>query len=345
MMRITTDQPQHQSEAAARSHDATIFVALELSASQWLVAATIPGSDKISKRAVPAWGVDSLLGVLKRWRAQAEKRVGGPIKLVVIQEAGRDGFSVHRLLEEVGAESWVVDPASIAVERRKRRVKTDGIDVEKLLQTFLAWARGERLVCSMVPPPTVAQEDDRRLSRERERLRKERDQHVVRVKSLLALHGIAGYEPVRRDRRTRLEALRTPAGRLLPPRAKAEIVRELERLEVAARQLADVEKERDAAIESSDGGVALKRLRAIGPEFASVLTLEAFFRNFSNRRQVAAYSGLVPAPVAKRRNQPKPGHFQGRQSSAAPGDDRSRLDVAALPAGLRAQPVVPHPRG
>jgi Transposase IS116/IS110/IS902 family len=111
-----------------------------------------------------------------------------------------------------------------------------------------------------------------------------------------ALHGIAGYEPIRRDRRARLEALRTPAGRLLPPRAKAEIVRELERLEIVAAQLADVEKERDAAITSRDGGVALERLRAIGPEFASVLTLEAFFRNFSNRRQVAAYSGFAPAP-------------------------------------------------
>ena len=88
MMLITTDQPQHQSEAAARNHDATVFVALELSASQWLVAANIPGSEKISKRAIPAWGVDSLLSVLKRWQAQAAKRVGSPVKVVVIQEAG-----------------------------------------------------------------------------------------------------------------------------------------------------------------------------------------------------------------------------------------------------------------
>jgi len=94
-----------------------------------------------------------------------------------------------------------------------------------------------------------------------------------------------------------LEALRTPADQLLPPRAKAEIVRELARLEIVAAQLAEVEKERDTAITSiDDGGAPLPRLRAIAPEFASVLTLEAFFRNFSNRRQVAAYSGLVPAP-------------------------------------------------
>ena len=96
-MRITTDQPQHQSEAAARNDDATVFVALELSASQWLVAANIPGSEKISKRAVPAWSVDTLVGVSKRWRAQAAKHAGGPVKVAVIQEAGRDGFSVHRL--------------------------------------------------------------------------------------------------------------------------------------------------------------------------------------------------------------------------------------------------------
>ena len=88
MMLITTDQPQRQSEAAARNHDATVFVALELSASQWLIAANIPGLDKISKRKVPAWGVDTLRGVLKRWRAHAEKRIGGPVKVVVIQEAG-----------------------------------------------------------------------------------------------------------------------------------------------------------------------------------------------------------------------------------------------------------------
>ena len=144
MMLITTDQPERQSEAAARSHDATIFVALELSASQWLVAANIPGSDKISKRAVPAWGVDTLLSVLKRWRAQAEKRIGGPVKVVVIQEAGRDGFSVHRLLEENGMESWVVDPASIAVDRRKRprRIRLGNLNQSRSL--FPRRRRGPR---------------------------------------------------------------------------------------------------------------------------------------------------------------------------------------------------------
>jgi transposase len=102
-MEATDDaQSQHQSEAAARNDDATVFVALELSASQRVIAANIPGSEKISKHAIPAWGVDTLLRVLKRWRAQAAKRARGSVKVVVLQEAGRDGFSVHRLLEESG---------------------------------------------------------------------------------------------------------------------------------------------------------------------------------------------------------------------------------------------------
>ena len=82
----------------------------------------------------------------------------------MIQEAGLDGFWLHRLLEANGIESHVVDPASIAVDRRKRRRKTDAIDADALLRTLMAWARGERRVCSMVRPPSPEDEDRRRLS-------------------------------------------------------------------------------------------------------------------------------------------------------------------------------------
>ena len=197
MTRIT-DQPR-QPETAAQDHDTAVLAALELSTKKWLVALSISGSEKVSKHAIPAWGSGALLGLLSRAKAQAEKRAGAPVNIEIIQEAGRDGFSVHRMLEAAGLKSHVVDPASIAVDRRKRRAKTDRLDVLKLLQTLAAWRRGERLVCSMVRPPTVEQEDHRRLGRERERLKKERDQHVVRVKSLLALHGVSGFEPLRRD--------------------------------------------------------------------------------------------------------------------------------------------------
>jgi transposase len=79
-----------------------------------------------------------------RVRGQAEQRYGVRVKAMVIQEAGLDGFWIHRLLLANGIESHVVDAASIAVDRRHRRAKTDSIDVETLLRTLMTWVRGER---------------------------------------------------------------------------------------------------------------------------------------------------------------------------------------------------------
>ena len=128
----------------------------------------------------------ALLSLLSRLKMQAEQRCGETVRVVSIHEAGLDGFWVHRLLQANGIDSHVVDAASIAVERRKRRAKTDRIDVEKLLRTLMGWARGERRICSMVRPPNPQQEDARRLTRERETLIAERIKHVNRIKGLLA---------------------------------------------------------------------------------------------------------------------------------------------------------------
>jgi transposase len=116
-----------------------------------------------------------------RSRAKAEERYGVRVKAIVIQEAGLDGFWIHRLLLVNGIESQVVDAASIAVDRRHRRAKTDSIDGETLLRTLMAWARGERRVCSMVRAPSPEEEDRRRLTRERGTLVKERIQHTNRI--------------------------------------------------------------------------------------------------------------------------------------------------------------------
>src|SRR5215217_176583 len=136
--------------------------------------------------------------------------------IIVIQEAGLDGFWIHCVLESEGIESHVVDPASIAVSRRCRRAKTDRIDGEALVRTLLAYKRGEPRVCAMVKAPTPEEEDQRRVSRERQTLTAERVQHVNRIKGLLSAQGIADYEPLRRDRRQRLEELTTGDGRSLP---------------------------------------------------------------------------------------------------------------------------------
>lgn len=299
---MTTDHLATALQTVARVNDTKLFASLELSKSRWLVTVSAPGSEKLSKHVVIGGDGGALLNLLGRLRASAERRGGVAVQVVVIQEAGLDGFWLHRLLEANGIESHVVDPASIAVDRRHRRAKTDVIDGEMLLRTLMAWARGERRVCSMVRPPSPDEEDRRRLTRERGTLLKERTQHTNRIKGLLAGQGIADYDPLRKDRLARLDALRTGDGRPLPERLKAEIRREIERVDLVVSQMAMVERERDALVGmTSDpapetAAAVLVRLKGIGPELGSLIWLEAFYRGFSNRRQIAAYAGLAPSP-------------------------------------------------
>jgi transposase len=297
----------------AHANSITLFASLELSKSKWVVTINSPGSEKFSKHVVEGGDGACLLDLLSRSRAKAEQRYGVQIKAIVIQEAGLDGFWIHRLLLANGIESHVVDAASIAVARRHRRAKTwgaktDAIDGETLLRTLMAWARGERRVCSMVRAPSPEDEDRRRLTRERGTLLKERIQHTNRVRGLLSGQGVRDYNPLRRDRFERLEALRTGDGRELPAMLKAEIRRELDRIALVTTQLAAVERARDALIhtdaeERNNPAALLLKLKGLGPEFASLLWLESLFRSFGNRRQVAAYGGLAP------RRRVAPGRF------------------------------------
>lgn len=154
-----SDHPAHP-RAAVGEEDSSLFMALELSKSVWLIAVSAPGSEKVSKYRVAAADVAALVALLARLKAQAERYLCGPVQVASIHEAGLDGFWVHRMLEANGVESHVVDAASIAVDRRSRRAKTDRIDVERLLRTLMGWSRGERRICSMVRPPSPADEDD-----------------------------------------------------------------------------------------------------------------------------------------------------------------------------------------
>jgi transposase len=299
-MNITTDQPE--APTAIRTELGAIFVSLELSRSSWLVTSLSPsGGEKMSKHAVRGGDVSRLLERFLQLREKARARTGKVFPLIVIQEAGLDGFWIDRVLQNEGIESHVVDPASIATSRRRRRAKTDKIDGETLVRSLLAYKRGEPRVCSMVKAPTPEEEDQRRLCRERKVLTAERVLHVNRIKGLLFCQGICGYEPLRRDRRDRLEELQTGDGRPLPPHLKAQVERELDRLELLLKQIKTVEGERDAllaaAITSMPTPAAmLLDIKGIGPEFAAVLWSEGLFRHFDNRRQVAAYAGLAPTP-------------------------------------------------
>jgi transposase len=235
--------------AAIRTDLGAIFVSLELSRSRWIVTSLSPGgAEKMSKHSVPG---GDLAGLMERFQllvAKAKARTGRDFPIVTIQEAGLDGFWIHRALVKEGIESHVVDPASIATSRRRRRAKTDRIDGEALVRALLAFKRGEPRVCAMVRAPSPAEEDARRIMRERKTLTGERVAHVNRIKGLLFAQGVSGYEPLRRDRRKRLEELRTGDGRELPRHLTAQILRELDRLELLLAQIKAVEAERDAEL-------------------------------------------------------------------------------------------------
>lgn len=288
---------------AIRTDLGAIFISLELSRSSWLITSLSPGNgERMSKHAVRGSDVAGLLARFAQLREKALARIGRAFPIIVIQEAGLDGFWIHRVLQAEGIESHVVDPASIATSRRRRRAKTDKLDGETLVRTLLAYKRGEPRVCAMVRAPSREEEDRRRISRERKVLIGERIQHVNRIKGLLFAQGISGYEPLRRDRRARLEELRTGDGRVLPAHLKAQIGRELDRLELIVEQVKAVEAERDALLAVAPGAATpapaamLLELKGIGPEFAAVLWSEGLFRSFENRRQVASYAGLAPTP-------------------------------------------------
>jgi transposase len=285
----------------------------------------------MSKHSVRAGDVAGLLARLSDLRQKARARTGQLFPIITIQEAGLDGFWIHRVRLSESIESHVVDPASIATSRRRRRAKTDQIDGEALVRALLAYKRGEPRVCAMVRAPTPEEEDRRRIMRERKTLTAERIQHINRIKGLLFAQGITHYEPGHRDRRTRLDALRTGDGRLVPPHLKALIVRELDRLELVLEQLKSVETERDdvlvatspeAAGEPRPAGL-LRALKGIGPEFAAILWSEGLFRSFANRRQVAAYAGLAQTPW-------RSGSIDREQGVSKAGNPRLRTTMIQL---------------
>src|ERR1700688_4426001 len=240
---------RHEEPTAIRTNLGAIFVSLELSRSIWLITSVSPGGgEKMSKRSVSAGDLAALLTRFSELGKKAFAQTGKSFPIIVIQEAGLDGFWIHRALEKEGIESHVVDAASIAVSRRRRRAKTDRIDGEALLRVLLAFKRGEPRVCSMARAPTPQDEDRRRICRERKTLLAERIRHVNRIKGLLFSQGIGDYEPLRRDRRRALEAARTGDGRALGANMKAQIGRELDRLELLLGQIAAIEAERDAML-------------------------------------------------------------------------------------------------
>ena len=151
----------------AATHGETVrcLFAIEMSGLNWVIAFNTPLSEKISRRTLTGCKWKRLLELIEEVRARVGRETGRAVEVISCYEAGYDGFWLHRQLSAHGISNYVIDPASLQVDRRARRVKTDRIDAERLLRSLMAYLRGEPKVWSVVRVPSVAEEDARRLHR------------------------------------------------------------------------------------------------------------------------------------------------------------------------------------
>jgi transposase len=324
-----TKQFTPASAATAFEHDSTLVLALELSGKGWEVGAVLPGVARRPRRRLPPRDMAGLLRQIERWKAEA-LRAGRTVRRTVLSyEAGRDGFWIARYLLAQGIEVQIMHPASIPVERRGRRAKTDRIDLDMLLRTLLAWLRGEPRVCSMVRIPSEAEEDMRRPERERERLVSERIALENRIENLLCLHGIVGFKPRLQKAAERLDELRSFTGTKLPPRLLEELRRLLARHRVLSDQLREIElaREQAAMAVEPDRPVQqiqmLAQLYGLGLATASGLAREVFCRSFAQRKALAGFVGLTGTPFNS-------GGMQREQGVSKNGNPRVRRILMQL---------------
>lgn len=195
-------------------------------------------------------------------------------------EAGRDGFWIHRALVGEGIDNKIIDSASIEVSRRMKQVKADRVDVIALLRLLMRYVGGETQALKTIRIPTVEEEDDRRLNRERDRLLKERGAHSARMKSLLIAHGIV-LDKLKQIPSLLKNAKAAVAGYELPADLKSELAGEYERYELTDKQAKALEKlqvER-AASDTSPGMknvLDLQKLRGVGWQSSWILSTESF---------------------------------------------------------------------
>ncbi|WP_168787908.1 IS110 family transposase [Paraburkholderia aromaticivorans] len=278
-----------------------LAVSLELAAANWKVALHDGRREKPAVHSVSQpQAMARLQAVLELVERHKEKwLLPADTPIVVSYEAGQDAFWIYRALRLKEIDCYVIDPASIPVERHQRRAKTDRLDAIKLVTNLRARLHGERDRMHVVRVPSLQDEASRHLMRERGQLQKEVLQHHDRVRKLLATLGC--WDDV--DHKTfagRLarDEVRCYDGTPLPPELRGRLLRECDRLSQAEQQFAAVERSRHEMVSAPARKRIddLSRLKGIGPVGASRLALELFWRAFHNRREVGACVGLVPQP-------------------------------------------------
>jgi transposase len=275
-----------------------LYLAFEMGKAKWKLGFSIGLAQNPRRRTIDAGDLQALQEEIQ----MAKRRFGLPETAPVrsCYEAGRDGFWLHRYLLATNVDNLVVDSSSIEVDRRAKRAKTDRIDVGKLLNMLIRYHSGEDKVWHAVHAPSLEAEDMRHLHRQLLSLKKNRTQHICRIKGLLASQGL--NVPLHLDFLDTLAAARMWNGDQLPPGLRARIEREYRHLQYVDQQIKELEAERDKVIENSDEPSIIKvrqlmKLKAVGPNSAWLFVMEFFaWRQFRNRREVGALAGLTPTP-------------------------------------------------
>jgi transposase len=274
-----------------------LYIAFELSNKKWKLGFGNGEKQRIKTIVAGNWSAltDEIFRAKKKLHCCTECQV------ISCYEAGRDGFWIHRALLKDGVKNYVIDSASIEVSRRKRKVKTDKVDVIAMLRLLMRYENGERQALNPIRVPSVEQEDNRRLHRERQRLLKERGAHSARIKSLLICHGI------RLDKMSELSKILPTAkaavvGYELPVDLKNELQREFERYQQVDRQVKELEALQKKRVNEKNPGAMsqieqMMLLKGVGWQSSWILVTEFFsWREFKNGKQVGACAGLTPTP-------------------------------------------------
>ena len=263
-------------DVATRSRETTLYVGVELSRSSWIIALHCPtDGGRIGYHSVAPGDVDNLLEVIARRRGRVARDLGSCDRVLLTYEAGYEGFWLERAIErrDAGLSVFMNDPASLQVDRRSKKVKTDRVDGKKMVRALKAWDLGDKDAMSWVRVPEVAEEDARRLLRERDVLMKEKQQHGNRIRSALMLHGIFDVSPYKSDFLVNLETVRTGYGEGLPPRQHDEIRREIVRLRLVQGQIAELEVQKKELV--AMGKADLEQAAPRAPSTMAAVATEA----------------------------------------------------------------------
>lgn len=299
-----------------------LYMAIELSQSKWCLGF----SNGLKTRRVTVDSNDQIRLFEEIIKAKDKLNLSADALVISCYEAGRDGFWIHRLLVSNGITNYVIDSSSIEVNRKARRVKTDRVDLEKLLKQLIRYARGEEKL-QIARVPSEEEEDRRRMHRERERLKKERTSHSNRIRSLLNLFGIKCQG--KKSWEVYLNTVRDWRSNTLPVHQKEELLREVKRLELVESQLKELESRMEGELKTSDEAVyaqirQLQQLKGIGDVCSWVLVMEWFgWRKFNNRKEVGAAAGLVGTPYDS-------GDSQREQGISKAGNSRIRALMIEL---------------